>query len=35
MSLGAAFFMGTMWVLIIGTSVLSLLSIVKNQKSNE
>jgi hypothetical protein len=35
MSLGAAFFMGVMWVLIIGTSALSLLSILKHQKSNQ
>lgn len=34
MSLGAAFFMGIMWVLIIGTATISLLSILKHQKSN-
>lgn len=33
MSGGAIFFMGIMWVLIIGTSVTALMSIVKHQKN--
>lgn len=33
MSGGAIFFMGTMWVLIIGTAGVALMSILKNQKN--